>query len=684
MIKRILLSPGTALLTLAIVVGLRVSDGSFIESVRLRYFDQLITSQPARTADIHTINIDEATVNQYGQYPFSRDIYAEIIQELYRRNAGLVVFNVLMPEPDRFKQDAALAKLMTQVPVVLPNAGDTNAKNTPRAPGSVVIGGDPTGVIVTYPGIIANTAVLESAAAGVGIINTFPEIDGVVRRAPLIIAAEGKLYPSLAMETLRVAAGDSTFQVKINENGVEKMRIPQFGPVATDSLGRVWIDWSIVSTSHSAVDLPADFKGSIVIVGVTARGLANPVATAKGEVWPQDLQAALLGTMIAKTNIERPDWADAGEIAALTLLGVVLLFLSRWTYVGLIAGIIFLGGIVYGSIYYYDIHRWLLDSTGIVSGLVLVLLHAYGVKFVSEFLQKQQIKRQFGTYLSPAMVEKLQKNPELLTLGGESRELSIMFTDVRGFTSISEHYGKDVQGLTRIMNRYMTAMTAKIIENEGTLDKYIGDAQMAFWNAPLDDENHAKNAVRTGLQMMGSLDAFNQEVTAEGIPAFGMGLGINTDTVVVGNMGSSQRFDYTCLGDGVNLAARLEGQSKPYGVKIVLGPKTAEQVMDEFFVLELDKIAVKGKRVGVTIYTVLEMYPGAHGEYEMARSGHEEMLVAYRKREFENAIFLCDTLTGEFDGQMDGYYEMWKDRCREMKMSKLPSDWDGTYVATSK
>ena len=684
MIKRILLSPWAALLTLMLVVGIRASDYSFVESVRLRYFDQLITSQPARSADIHTVNIDEATLARYGQYPFSRDIYAEIIQELYRRNAGLVVFNVLMPEQDRFKQDAALARLMAQVPVVLPNAGDAKTKNTPRVPGAAVIGGDPTGVIVTYPGIVANTAVLESAAAGVGIINTFPEIDGVVRRAPLIIAVDGKLYPSLAMETLRVAAGDSTFQVKINKNGVEKMRIPQFGPVATDSLGRVWIDWSIVSQAHSAVDLPTDFKGSIVIVGVTARGLANPVATARGEVWPQDLQAALLGTMIAKTNIERPDWADAGEIAALVLLGVLLLILSGWTYVGIISTVICIGGCIYGSSYLYDNHRWLVDITGIVSGLILVMLHAYGVKFVSEFLQKQQIKRQFGTYLSPAMVEKLQKNPELLTLGGEERELTIVFTDVRGFTSISEHYGKDVQGLTRIMNRYMTAMTAKIIENEGTLDKYIGDAQMAFWNAPLDDENHAKNAVRTGLQMMGSLDAFNQEVTAEGVPAFGMGLGINTDTVVVGNMGSSQRFDYTCLGDGVNLAARLEGQSKPYGVKIVLGPKTAEQVMDEFFVLELDKIAVKGKRVGVTIYTVLELYPGAHGEYEMARSDHEEMLVAYRKRHFEHAIFLCDTLTGEFDGQMDGYYEAWKDRCREMKLAKLPPDWDGTYVATSK
>ena len=204
-------------------------------------------------------------------------------------------------------------------------------------------------------------------------------------------------------------------------------------------------------------------------------------------------------------------------------------------------------------------------SWPIVAGSAVFMYLLFN-KYAKELFLKLQIKKQFGTYLSPAMVEKLQKNPEMLQLGGESRELSIMFTDVRGFTSISEHYGKDVQGLTKIMNRYMTAMTAKIIENEGTLDKYIGDAQMAFWNAPLDDANHAKNAVRTGLEMLGSLDAFNKEIAPEGVPAFGMGLGINTDTVVVGNMGSSQRFDYTCLGDGVNLASRLEGQSKPYEI----------------------------------------------------------------------------------------------------------------------
>jgi adenylate cyclase len=234
------------------------------------------------------------------------------------------------------------------------------------------------------------------------------------------------------------------------------------------------------------------------------------------------------------------------------------------------------------------------------------------------------------------------------------------------------------------MNRYMTAMTKKILENNGTLDKYIGDAQMAFWNAPINNVDHAKLAVKTGLEMMGSLDEFNKEVTAEGVPAFGMGLGINTDTVVVGNMGSDQRFDYTCLGDGVNLASRLEGQSKPYGVKIVLGPKTAEYVKDDYFVLELDCIAVKGKTLGVTIYTVLELYPGAHGEYEIGRKDHEEMLVAYRKQEFEHAIFLCDSLMGEFDGQMNEYYTIWKKRCYEMKMSNLPRDWDGTYRATSK
>jgi adenylate cyclase len=282
-------------------------------------------------------------------------------------------------------------------------------------------------------------------------------------------------------------------------------------------------------------------------------------------------------------------------------------------------------------------------------------------------------------------VEKLQKNPELLRLGGDSRELSIMFTDVRGFTSISEHYGENVQGLTQIMNRYMTAMTAKILENEGTLDKYIGDAQMAFWNAPLDDKQHAKNAVKTALSMLGDLDEFNRSIAAEGVPPFGMGLGINTGMVVVGNMGSDQRFDYTCLGDAVNLASRLEGQSKPYGVKLVIGSKTAEYVADEYFVIELDTIAVKGKKQGVNIYTVI----GTNREMEFLnyapfREMHNMMLDDYRSKNFTRAMLSCEKLMTAFNGGMKNYYLMMIERCEDYIKNPPPADWDGVYRATSK
>ena len=684
--KRILLSPWLALLTLLLVVSVRIEDPAFVESVRLRYFDQLIVSRTAQTLNIVTADIDEATLTKYDQsWPLHRATFATIVEDLYKRNAGLVVLNVLMSEPNRYDEgDDALAKMMKKHPVVLINVPNATTKNTPRKPGSAVLNAEYSDRIVQYPGIIANISKLEDVAAGIGSVHTLPEIDGVNRRLPLVVDVDGNLYPSLALETLRVAAGDTTFQVKLSELGVDKLRIPKFGPITTDQLGRIWIDWSQQSRNVSLANLPDDLQGAIVIVGPTAAGISNPVPTSIGAQYPHWVQATVVGTLAEGISIERPSWSDGAEIIMMFAFGIVLLFLTRWTYVGIIGGIVFVAGAAGGSIYLFSSYSWLLDSTAICVGIGLVLFHAYVVKFVSEFLQKQQIKKQFGTYLSPAMVEKLQKNPELLVLGGESRELSIMFTDVRGFTAISEHYGRDVQGLTKIMNRYMTAMTAKIIENNGTLDKYIGDAQMAFWNAPLDDSNHAKNAVRTALQMMGSLDEFNKEVVAEGIPAFGMGLGINTDTVVVGNMGSSQRFDYTCLGDGVNLAARLEGQSKPYGVKIVLGSQTARQIMDEYFVLELDCIAVKGKKVGVNIYTVLSRLDQATNNWTRGQQEHNEMLVAYRKQEFDHCITLCDNLLGEFDGKMNDYYEAWRERCEEMKTQVLPKDWDGVYRATSK
>ena len=665
-----LLSPWMALLTLVLMVAIRIADPSFVESVRLRYFDQLITSKGTTVSEqVHVVNIDDAHIQQKGQFPFPRGEYAKLISDLYSRNAGLVVFNIYMPEPDRFGQDSQLAGTLQQFPVVLPHsatAEPTPNKIIPFRPGVSVVGGDPSEVGVRYNGILPNNKIINQSAAGVGVVNTLPEVDGVTRRIPMVVNADGALFPSVGLETLRVASGDPSFQVKVNEVGIEAVRIPKFGKITTDELGRIWVDPTIKPIEHSASNLPKDFGGGIVIVGLTAKGLNNPVATSVGSIYPHYLQASVLDTVIAGKNISRPDWALPAELLFMVVAVALSIFLTRFTH-GYIFAIV-LGAIAYyGGIQFFIRSSYLLDAVFPILTIGICSFHGYIVKFLSELRQKLQIKKQFGTYLSPAMVEKLQHNPELLVLGGESRELSIMFTDVRGFTTISEHYGKDVQGLTKIMNRYMTAMTAKIIENNGTLDKYIGDAQMAFWNAPLDDPNHAKQAVRTALQMMESLDDFNKEIEAEGIPAFGMGLGINTDVVVVGNMGSDQRFDYTCLGDGVNLASRLEGQSKPYGVRIVLGPKTAEQVKDEYPVVELDCIAVKGKKEGVKIYTLGQAIT------------QDQFLDAYYTGNWKKAIKIAEEAIKN-DSPLTQYYENMLIRLKEGK----PDDWDGTFRATSK
>ena len=683
--KKLFLNPWTALVTLCLLILIRIADPSFIESVRLRYFDQLVTSQPIQDIPVSVVNIDEATLDKYGQFPFPRGDYARIIHELYARDAGLVVFNVLMPEKDRFKQDAVLASIMKDFPTVLPIVATSGkSKNTNRGSAVQPVGQDPNGLLVEYPGLISNVDPQGELAAGVGVVNTFPEIDGVVRRMPLIIIADNTLQPSLAMETVRVAANDTRIQVKLSDMGVEAVRIPKLSRINTDELSRVWIDWSATPKEYSLVDLPKSFDKGIVIVGLSAAGLSNPVSTAKGEVWPQYLQAVAVGTMLTQSNIQRPGWSDQAEIIALLVAGILVLFLSRWTY-AFIPVIIFLGTSHFAVSYLYETSRILLDATWFIVATSLVYIHAYSVKFVSEFLQKQQIKKQFGSYLSPDLVAKLVKDPSLLRLGGDSQDLTIQFSDVRGFTSISEHYGTDVQGLTKIMNRYMTVVTKVILENEGTLDKYIGDATMSFWNAPLDNRKHAKDSVKAALEMLDAVKIFNEEIAKEGVPPFGLGIGCNTGIVVVGNMGGEQRFDYTCLGDAVNLASRLEVQSKNYGVLIVLGPATAERLDGEYFTLELDCIAVKGKQEGVIIYTVFRNpAPEELAKWNHAKEIHDLMLEYYRKQQWDKAIALIGTIDNEFDGKMHHYYELWLERIQEMRNANLPTDWDGVFRATSK
>ena len=674
-----LLSPWLALLTFAFLLLIKVQDPFLVESARLKFYDYLMLDTPVESKDIVIANIGEKTIEKYGQWPFNRQVHSKIVEDLYSGGAGIVGTTVIFPENDRFGGDKKLTETLSQYPVVLSQTVSdscTRSSTSIRRTGVAVIGdGQPTEFLPQYPCVLSNIPALQGAAAGVGVTSTLPESDGVVRRVPLLAQSAGEYYPAFALELLRVAAGDPSYQAKVNVTGVEALRIPQFDTIKTDEFGRVFInpnykfkEFEIGTTSD------VDLNQKIVIVGVTAAGIQNPLATPQGAQYPQHVQASILQTLLDGVAISVPLWAPVLDFSLLLFLtiGIVLLSKVRYSIVWIIT---LVAGYCYLPVYLFTNNNMLFDISFNIFAVLLIYLHIYSVKFISEYLQKQQIKKQFGTYLSPAMVEKLQKNPELLALGGESRELSIMFTDVRGFTTISEHYGEDVQGLTKIMNRYMTAMTKRIIENEGTLDKYIGDAQMAFWNAPLDDPDHAKNAVRTAMDMLKDLETFNAEIEKEGIPAFGMGLGINTATVVVGNMGSDQRFDYTCLGDGVNLAARLEGQSKPYGVKLVAGPKTADMVRDVYQVIELDLIAVKGKTEPARIYTILEKKDPA------AEKAHNQFLSHYRSGEWSRALTMAYEMGPLWNGELAAYYEMMMER---MNGNKAPKDWDGVYRATSK
>jgi adenylate cyclase len=346
--------------------------------------------------------------------------------------------------------------------------------------------------------------------------------------------------------------------------------------------------------------------------------------------------------------------------------------------------VVIAGAAIVSSHYGYLHYAYLFDITAFVSTVVLVSLHAYGVKFVSEFLQKQQIKRQFGSYVNPTIVERLQQHPELIRLGGEKKELSIVMTDMRNFTALGESYGEaGVEDFTKVMNSYMTALSVPILKNDGTLIKFIGDASLHIHGAPIDDANHAKRAVQTALDMIEAVKGFNLSLAELGKPPVGMGAGVNTGETVVGNIGAKTKFGYDVLGDSVSIAARLEGQTKGYGVLCIVGPNTYKQVNDEYLCLELDNIAVKGKTVGLQIYTPL----GLRSELNVSRGDeqmHAAMIELYRQQKFDQAVKFCCDLAGRFDGAMDHYYEIWIERCAEMKRRELPKDWDGVYHATSK
>ena len=675
-----LLSPWWALLTLAALTYMFATPSNFIQSVKLNYFDTLIVNQEPVENNIYVAEIDEAALEKYGQYPFPRNIYANIIKDIYDRGAGLVVWNIMMPEPDRFGGDTVLGNVLYDYPVVVATRPSNKSVNEAINPGAAIINPEYLDMLLPYDGIIANISDVEFNAVGSGIVSTEPEIDGVVRRMPTVAVVDGVLYPSLALETLRVVAGDISFQIKLQPNGVEKMRIPQFGIIPTDNEGRVWIDWSQKSKNVSVANMPDDFAGAVVIVDVTAAGIANPAPTAIGSVFAGQTQAAVLGTMFAGTNIQRPDWASAIELLSLVVGSLLLIILSRWMIVGLITTVALIGSIVPYSMYAYATDKFLLDVTAPTITFVIIALQVYGIKFVREFLEKQAIKKQFAGYASAEVVEILQKNPKLIK-EGQKKEVSIVFSDLRGFTPLGESFGDDVKGLTTVMNNYMDAITQPVLDADGMIIKYIGDASMHIHNAPIPDPSHPKTAVQVGLNMLKAVEKFNEKLMEQGKPKVGMGAGINTGLGYIGEMGSTSRHSYDILGDAVSTAARLESACKGYGVLLIVGPHTYDKTEDDFFYLKLDNLAVKGKTVGLEIYTVLDIDRNKHG---VDMLNHNTMHNFYGTQHFDQAIVICEQLKGCFEGKMDEYYDIWIDRCEYMKKQDLSYDWDGIFRATSK
>ena len=680
--KKIIFSPIWSIIVLGILAWVMYSNPPFLESLKLRYFDTLIVNQQAVENNIYTVNIDESSLEEYGQWPWPRGDYGSLIEELYARGAGLVVFNVLMSETDRQGEDIDLALTMSQLPVIITMLGAEENKNEPINPGATIVNSDYLYTIPSVPGIIANVPDIENSAVGSGITNSWPEIDGVTRRIPLVVESGGTLYPNVTMEVLRVLAGDPSFQIKLSPMGVDKLRIPQFGIIQTSPTGEVWIDWSQKSKSYSAVDLPDDFAGGIVFVGPTAAGVTQPLATAAGSVFPHEIQAAMLGTVFNESNIARqPDAEQWAELAAFVAAGIILILIARWTYFGIAFFVLAVGGGLYGSYYIFAQYGLLVDGFIPAAFLILVGLKRYVLKFIDEFLQKQAIKKQFEGYASPAVVKILQENPALIKQGTK-REVSIVFSDLRGFTPLGESFGDDVQGLTRIMNGYMDAITQPVLDADGMIIKYIGDASMHIHNAPIDDPNHARTAIATGLKMLKAVEKFNEEVVIpDGRPPVGMGWGCNTGLGYIGEMGSTKRHSYDVLGDAVSTAARVESKCKEYGCLCLVGEATYEATKDDFFYLKIDDLQVKGKSVGLSIYTVLD---DPQPNWIATQKHHAQMHNLYRAQMFDEAIQQCNLIKRGFDGKMEKYYDMWIERCEYMKTQNLPSDWNGIFIATSK
>ena len=602
-----------SLSAILVLCGIRFSDPWFLDMVRLKAMDQHQRNQTTQILDnTVTVEINNQTIRKRGQWPWDRETLGKEIIKLYQAGAGLVVVPILFADPDRGGKDKFFADMLKQTPTIIGQVPTNDSSASGVVRGVASIGADWKPWVYRYSGAVGPIPEFAKSAKAVGMMIVAPEADGVVRRMPLVISVDGILYPSMSMEILRMASGDISFQMKTGIAGVEKLRIPKYKMIDTDANGNIWLDFQWRTKTYPLHEKLPNLKGKIVILSMTASGLGSPVATPVGVIQSHDLIGASLATMMTGRNITRPVWTNLAELTVsgvgALILTVVVLTLTWWF--GAILLPLFLAGSFYGSAYLFTEYSYLVDWSYPVLTMFVVWAIAAFLRFMEELRLRLQIKKQFEHYLAPEMVKRLQKNPELLKLGGERREMSFLFMDIVGFTPISEHYknNDDPEGLVECINDYLNRMTKIVLKNGGTVDKYMGDCIMAFWNAPIDCENHAEMAVKTSIECAVETEALKQSFMDKGLPEINIGSGVNTGTCIVGNMGSDSRFDYSVIGDAVNLAARLEAATRNYQkdsggiVNTIFSSYTMEQLPEDLRGVELDKIKVKGKEELVTIY----------------------------------------------------------------------------------
>ena len=634
MMKKFITHWTFSFITLIALTYIGLQDPYIKEILRLKSFDILIQQEPKEvSSDIGIVTIDEKSIEKYGQWPWKRDALAQIIYDLRQAGAGIIMIPILFSEEDRLGGDDALAKALKDNGVIIAQVGTSQIDRNAVDRGVAKIG-NPMPYLFEWQGMLGPIQKLGKSADGVGVINTAPEIDGVVRRIPLIMKierflgysggrrlgqsspiVEEKTYPTMAVEVIRVATGAPSYQIKSGKGGIIAVRVPGYSIINTDPNARIWLHWNKEFETISASESDfSKFEGRSVIIGTTAEGIGGIIATPVGEKYDYELSASTLQTVLDGKQINRYDISLFVELVASVLLGILVILIARFTpywFVGM-SMVILYGASLVAACYLFNKHLILSDISWIIIVITIVGMHSIFNRFILEFKLKQQIRKQFETYLDPRQVAELQKDPSKLRLGGERKEMSFLFMDIVGFTPISEYYKNkdDPEGLVEVINDYLNRMTKIVLENGGTVDKYMGDCIMAFWNAPLDCENHAEMAVKTSIECAIETDRLKKDFKERGLPDINIGSGVNTGTCIVGNMGSDTRFDYSVIGDAVNLAARLEAATRNYKdkkgniVPTLYSSYTMKQ-LKTIKSVEVDKIKVKGKEELVTIYKPL-------------------------------------------------------------------------------